>query len=250
MKSGIVVVASSGDSGFVNSIGSPASAPDVISVGASTTFRSYAQTTENGFQLGNGSYRNNTVSALSSGGVTQPGRTIDLLAPGDLGWALCSAEHRHLRRLHRQRRKPSRHSGIRRQQRVGTVDRGCRSTGHPGVPRLPRRRIAVRVVGEELAHQHGRRPWPAGDRSGCRVARLVAGRSGRACRQRRLGCRWHATMCWPDPEQLDLTTAPGTAAHGDVQVTNISSHAEVVAAFVRGNGQVLDRSTATSRCRR
>ncbi len=92
VAAGITVVASSGDSGGENTIGSPASTPGVIAVGGTTSFRSYSQTTENGFQLSNGTYASNNISALSSSGFTQPGRTIDLVAPGDLGWALCSTD--------------------------------------------------------------------------------------------------------------------------------------------------------------
>jgi hypothetical protein len=92
VRAGIVITASSGDAGDNNTIGSPASSPGIISVGGTTMFRSYAQTTGSGFQLGKGQYRSNAISALSSGGFTQPGRTIDLVAPGDLGWALCSTD--------------------------------------------------------------------------------------------------------------------------------------------------------------
>ncbi len=90
VAAGITVVASSGDAAGENTIGSPASTPGVISVGGTTSFRSYAQTTESGFQLSNGKYASDEISGLSSSGVTQPGRTIDLVAPGDLGWAVCS----------------------------------------------------------------------------------------------------------------------------------------------------------------
>jgi hypothetical protein len=90
IRAGVTVLASSGDAGDFNTIGSPASSPGVISVGGTTDFRSYAQVTGNGFQLSNGKYRSNGISGLSSSGFTQPGRTIDLVAPGDLGWALCS----------------------------------------------------------------------------------------------------------------------------------------------------------------
>jgi hypothetical protein len=91
VAAGVTVLASSGDAGPNNTIGSPASTPGVISVGATTMFRGYAQTGANGIQLATGGkYRDNAISALSSGGVTQPGRTIDLVAPGDEGWALCS----------------------------------------------------------------------------------------------------------------------------------------------------------------
>jgi hypothetical protein len=92
VAAGITVVASSGDAGGESTIGSPASTPGVISVGGTTSFRTYAQTTEAGFQLGNGKYASNNISGLSSSGVTQPGRTIDLVAPGDLGWALCTPD--------------------------------------------------------------------------------------------------------------------------------------------------------------
>ncbi len=93
VAAGVTVVVSSGDAGPTNTIGSPASDPNVINVGASTTFRAYAQDFYGGYNVpgvGNGSWINNNISGLSSGGMTQSGRTVDLVAPGDLNWALCS----------------------------------------------------------------------------------------------------------------------------------------------------------------
>ena len=92
VQAGVTVVASSGDAGIGSTIGTAASDPFVIAAGASTTLRSYAQETAYGFQLGNGHWVSNQVSALSSAGISQTNRVQDLLAPGDLGWALCSSE--------------------------------------------------------------------------------------------------------------------------------------------------------------
>lgn len=92
VAAGVTVLASSGDSGPNNTIGSPASSPGVISVGATTQFRAYAQLGYRGFPLSNGRYRSNGISGLSSSGVTQTGRTIDLVAPGDLGWSVCTPD--------------------------------------------------------------------------------------------------------------------------------------------------------------
>jgi hypothetical protein len=92
VAAGTVVVSSTGDAGTTNTIGSPSSNPKVISVGATTSFHSYAQLTAYGFALSKGTFANNNISSLSSGGITQDGRTQDLVAPGDLGWALCSPD--------------------------------------------------------------------------------------------------------------------------------------------------------------
>ncbi len=92
IAAGTTVVASTGDAGTTGTVGSPATDPKVIGVAASTTLQSYAQDTEAGFQLSNGSWLNNNISGLSSGGTTQLARTPDLVAPGDSNWALCSTD--------------------------------------------------------------------------------------------------------------------------------------------------------------
>ncbi|HET9895461.1 MAG TPA: S8 family serine peptidase [Streptosporangiaceae bacterium] len=93
IKAGVTVTVSSGDAGITNTIGSPASDPAVISAGASTTYRSYAQTGVGGiFTPGIKGWISNNISGLSSGGFTQNAGTVDVVAPGDLNWALCTAK--------------------------------------------------------------------------------------------------------------------------------------------------------------
>ncbi|MGH9170527.1 MAG: S8 family peptidase [Acidimicrobiales bacterium] len=93
VAAGVTVVASSGDAGSTGTIGSPATDPKVISVGATTTFRAFEQTGFGGstYSKANGKYVDNNVSSFSSGGFNQPGNTVDLVAPGDWNWALCDA---------------------------------------------------------------------------------------------------------------------------------------------------------------
>src|SRR5262249_46817970 len=91
VAAGITVVASSGDAGFTNTIGNTAATNPVIGVGATTQLRLYRQISGFGSQLSPGGWIDNNPSAFSSAGFTQFGpKTLDVLAPGDLGWSLCS----------------------------------------------------------------------------------------------------------------------------------------------------------------
>jgi hypothetical protein len=92
VQAGVTVVASSGDAGLASTIGRPSHAPGVIAVGGTTQLRLYRQTGAFGSQLSAGGWISDNVSSLSSGGFTQLGpQTVDVVAPGDLGWALCDA---------------------------------------------------------------------------------------------------------------------------------------------------------------
>jgi hypothetical protein len=91
VAAGVTVVASSGDAGPFNNIGSPATTPGVIDVGGTTTYRVYRQTTRYGTQLVPGGWQDNNITALSSDGITEfSPHTVDVVAPGDRGWSLCS----------------------------------------------------------------------------------------------------------------------------------------------------------------
>jgi len=91
VAAGVTVVASSGDAGPFNNIGSPATTPGVIAVGGTTTYRVYRQTTRYSTNLVPGGWEDNNISALSSDGITEFNpSTVTVVAPGDRGWSLCS----------------------------------------------------------------------------------------------------------------------------------------------------------------
>ncbi|MFJ6621875.1 S8 family serine peptidase [Kitasatospora sp. NPDC091335] len=91
-KAGVTVAVSTGDAGISGTIGTPATDPYVIAVGASTDNQNYQQTGYAASRFSNRTWSDNRISALSSGGFTQAGRTVDLVAPGESDWALCTPD--------------------------------------------------------------------------------------------------------------------------------------------------------------
>jgi hypothetical protein len=88
VAAGVTVTVSSGDAGITNTIGAPPD-PKVIEVAGTTDNRLYEQTSYAAANFSNGKWVSDNISALSSSGLTQYGRTVDLAAPGEGNWAVC-----------------------------------------------------------------------------------------------------------------------------------------------------------------
>jgi hypothetical protein len=93
MAAGVTITSPSYDAGPENTIWSPSSEPGVISVGASTAFRSYAQDDIGEYnQVDADGWVSDNISSLSSGGANEEGGSIDVVAPGDLDWVACQGD--------------------------------------------------------------------------------------------------------------------------------------------------------------
>ena len=100
--------------------------------------------------FGNGKWVNDNISALSSSGFTQFGRTIDLVAPGEGDWAACEPGFASCTNF-TVAAAADRPAVLRRHQRVRTAHRRRRRPRHLGVPDDPQRRVAdARLVVKQI----------------------------------------------------------------------------------------------------
>src|SRR4051812_33488466 len=90
VAAGITVSQGSGDSGATSSPSPPATDDNVIDAAASTNFRAYAQTVSYAYQFAKGTYLSDNISSIGGGGFGQDAQSVDVVAPGESDWALCT----------------------------------------------------------------------------------------------------------------------------------------------------------------
>jgi hypothetical protein len=228
VKAGVTVVCSTGDAGITSTIGSPSTDPLVISAGATTDNRLYAQTTYAAFPFSNGKWVSDNISALSSSGITMGGRTIDLVAPGEGNWADCSPAYDECRNF----RSPPEPTDL---ESFGGTSESAPLTAA----------TAALVIQAYRGSHHGHSPSPAQIKqiitSTTRDLGLPADEQGTGLLDARAAVE--AALTAPgttgapagvgsnivlSTDQVTLEGAPGSTKSSSVQVTNTGNHAVTV----------------------
>lgn len=251
VAAGVTVVASTGDSGVNGTIGSPASSKDVIGVGATTQFRSYAQTTYGGYNLpGVKSWASDNISAISSAGFAQNGKVPDVVAPGDLGWALCSTNVAVYEGCTTYDGNPSAIQDFGGTSQSSPLTAGTAALvisayekAHPGAakpsPALVKRLLTSTAT--DLGHPAQLQGSGEVDAlAAVKAAMSVATEGGTARPKTAQG-----TALVVDKTQLDLTGTTGSTATVSVKVTNTSARTQTVNASTRSLTKTLSSITGS-----
>ncbi|TCO44796.1 S8 family peptidase [Actinocrispum wychmicini] len=244
VAAGVTVVNSSGDAGTTSTIGSPATDPLVIAAGATTDNRLYAQTTYAAFPFSNGKWVSDNISSLSSSGITQNGRTIDLIAPGEGNWSDCSPAYAECRDFASPRRPTDLESF------GGTSESAPLTAG-----------VAALVIQAYRGTHHGASPTPAQIKqlitSTTRDLGLPADEQGSGLLDARAAVE--AALTAPgstgapagvsstialSTDQVTLEGAPGSTQSTTVQVTNLGTKPQTV---VTGTRQFVPLSTQSQK---
>ncbi|MFZ0217369.1 MAG: S8 family serine peptidase, partial [Candidatus Dormiibacterota bacterium] len=93
VAAGVTVVASTGDAGPTSTIGTPATDPGIIAAGGSTALQIVRELNGDGSPVVAGGWLSDNMSDIGSSGTSQYGpRTVDVVAPADRDWTLCSTD--------------------------------------------------------------------------------------------------------------------------------------------------------------
>ena len=240
VAAGVTVVESSGDSGVRSSPNSASSDPSVISAGASTTFRNYAQGTQYAYQFAHGWL--NDQSPRSS-------------RPGSRWAGACSTSSRRAKRTGRSAaqtppftrnartspasRRRSRASAARASRRRSSpAERrsSSRPTGTATGARRRPRRSSRHLLTSTATDLH----VPTVEQGAGEMNTLAAVQAAKS-----LGGTPVGQNLLVGPTQLDLSGQNGTSAQRSVKVTNLGAATQIVHAHVRAITQTLSNQSGT-----
>lgn len=235
VAAGVTVTAAAGDGGPTGALNGAAQNPEVISAGASTDNQAAGQTGYDGARaFSNGQWEDDNISASSSGGPTPFGRTVDLVAPGDVDFSVCDPAFSGCSNL----QAPSQLSTI--QLFGGTGESAALTAG-----------TAALVISAYRSSHDGHSPTPAV------VKKILTGTAtdlGVSPAQQGSGlldarAATEAALTWPgattiapptvtsntvpSTDHLTLTGKAGSTVSGSVNVTNVGNKTLTVATATR-----------------